>query len=236
MNRHYQRLFFIMLILSITLLLTGCANGFFPPMNALNGQLVQDRYTQKIGSQPNLGRFSIQIPHQPDSYEYRYMQTNEEIGDDYTYVSFGPAALDGTIYRVNVGLRDPVPFKVFSQWVLNRLKKMAENTEHQKMKKVYEENVRVQGQPAVFAVYTQHIPGHTDIALHNRASVTYTHAIYYVDYGQYGVIFWIQTNSVMPLNTVNDKNRNKITQRQWQPMQTFVHSFRLHPNTVDSSR
>lgn len=97
-----QRGFITMLF---TLTLAGCAStggdigGLFPAPKFLKGDITDSVYTAKDKS------FSVAVPHKQGSYEYTYLHIKELYNPGDIYVSFGPGAIDGDIYRVEVTFR-----------------------------------------------------------------------------------------------------------------------------------
>ena len=85
--------------------LAGCATtggdigGLFPAPKFLKGTIRNNIYTTSDGS------LSVAIPHKEGSYEYQYMQVKEQYSPQGDYISFGPAALDKSIYRVETSKR-----------------------------------------------------------------------------------------------------------------------------------
>lgn len=72
----------------------GTIGGLFPAPKFTEGEIKNNHYVSLDGD------FSIGLPHQESSYEYRYMEMKEQYGEESEYVSFGPAAMDGSIYRL----------------------------------------------------------------------------------------------------------------------------------------
>jgi hypothetical protein len=95
----------IALAASLLVLFAGCSTtggdilGLFPAPKILKGSIDNNVYTSKDKL------FSIAIPHKQGSYEYKYMQVKEEYTPHNDYVSFGPAAFDQSIFRVNFTMR-----------------------------------------------------------------------------------------------------------------------------------
>lgn len=84
------------------MLITGCAatggtlGGLIPLPKVTKGEIKNNRYYAKDGS------FSVALPHENPSHEYTYMALKEKYTNEETYVSFGPAAFDRTIYRIDL--------------------------------------------------------------------------------------------------------------------------------------
>lgn len=71
----------------------GIIGGLFPAPKFLKGDITNNIYTSKEK------KFSIQVPHKEGSYEYTYLNIKEQYNEHGTYISFGPAAFDKSIYR-----------------------------------------------------------------------------------------------------------------------------------------
>ena len=83
---------------TLTLLLASC--GSLPPSQSVAGTLERDRYTSRDGD------FSVAVPFVGD-YERTWMQVKEERHALVQYISFGPAALNQSIYRLMVFREHP---------------------------------------------------------------------------------------------------------------------------------
>ena len=134
----------------IIFLLAGCSSMGLPSFNSAKGKIKNGTYTGKIGTQSTLGTFSVKVPQTSNDYEFTYMQMKEDIGNDFTYVSFGPAALDFSIYRVMVGVKDQVPFTAFKQKSVPMLAAYVEKAYGQPIHKIYETNTTFNGHPAFY--------------------------------------------------------------------------------------
>jgi len=219
--------FKLSLLLIIFLSLVGCG-GFFPAYRNLDGQIENGTYTTKIGKTGEEGSFRVVMPHTPGSYEYSYMKSKEQFNKYGTYLSFGPAAIDHTIFRIYVDPPEvPITPKFLDQ-AIDASKQEAEHAYKAKLKQIAYTSTTVNGRSAKYAVYTQSIPGYTDIQLHQIAATTYTHAIYAIDYGKYFVSIWIQySNNSTGENQINNTNRDLITKRTHKKQNDFVRSFKI---------
>lgn len=82
--------------------LAGCSSsggdigGLFPAPKFLKGSIDDNNiYTAQDK------RFTVSVPHAQGTDDYRYMHVKEEYGPDEDYVSFGPGAVNQSIYRIN---------------------------------------------------------------------------------------------------------------------------------------
>jgi len=73
----------------------GDIGGLFPAPKFLKGDIEGNVYTAKDK------RFTVSVPHVQGSYEYTYMQVKEQYGTVEDYLSFGPAAINQSIYRID---------------------------------------------------------------------------------------------------------------------------------------
>lgn len=85
----------------VIFLLAGCSTtggtigGLgLPAPKFLKGAIKDNVYIAKDKS------FSVAVPHKEGSNEYRYMNVKEQYSETENYVSFGPAAVDQSVYRV----------------------------------------------------------------------------------------------------------------------------------------
>ena len=216
-------------VILILMLLTGCSSMGLSSMNSAKGKINNGIYSGKIGERPGLGGFSVKVPQASSNFEFSYMQMKEQIGSDMTYVSFGPAAIDFSIYRVFVGVRDQVSFEKFKTQAFPAMASLIAESYGQPIHKIYQKDINYHGHPAQYAVYTQYLPSYFNpINMHQIEGSMLTHAIYYIDYGKYLVMLWSMGNSSSGSNAITDKNRSQMINRTWKPQVEFVNSFRLY--------
>ena len=77
----------------------GAIGNLIPAPKFLKGSITGSVYTA-----PNQF-FSVASPHKQDTYEYSYMKVKEVYSTGDLYLSFGPAALDQSIYRIEIAKR-----------------------------------------------------------------------------------------------------------------------------------
>jgi len=186
-------------------------------------------YHGQVGNLLEAASFSIAVPQASDPSQFASMKMKEEIGTDNIYVSFGPTDLDPSIYRVTVNAkRVPVTFTQMKTNLFPQIAPFIERAYGQPMQAIHQEDITFQGHPAVFAVYTQDIPGSSQL-LGTRPiqGATLTHTIYYIDYDKYIVTLWVMGSSGGGINTVNDQNRSQLIHRTWPSQIKFVNSFHL---------
>jgi hypothetical protein len=129
---------------------------FFPTFKSLKGKISNDVYTA-----PDSG-FSVAVPHKKDSYEFKYMKTSEGTSADGEYVSFGPAAYDQSIYRVEILRRseptDPDAFDHGAQQVIPGFKQLMEQRFAAPLNQLDAQTLSVKGRKSDFWRFAQHVP------------------------------------------------------------------------------
>lgn len=218
----------------LTILLSGCVTTT-PNLDfslettglpALKGSIKNDVYTTKFKK----CRFSMDIPQRNNRFELPVMNAREQYTKQYTFVSFGPVPSEKTIYRVMVVEKCQLPLWAFKARNFPLLVDLAAKNYDRHMVKIHEEYTHVNSRPALYEVYVQNMPSVYQYAnIKQPSDITLTHAIYYVDYGNYGVIFWIQANSDSGLYPVNNTNRKQVIHGTWLPQVRFIRSFVMDP-------
>jgi hypothetical protein len=169
--------------------LTGCVTfGDAPPPKVLSGSVANDRYTAQDGS------FSVAVPHPQDSYEYTYMQVKEMAQQGGQYVSFGPAAYDQTIWRLEVA---PAPdqetlasvFDSAFEAEIANYRRQIEAAGKAPLQFESEGNDAVGGHPSRQRTFTQVVPAGVVIS---DAPATLTHEVLAVDMQRALVFVWVQ--------------------------------------------
>jgi hypothetical protein len=190
----------------------GDIGGLAPAPKFLKGSIANNIYTSKDK------RFALLIPHDQKSYEYTYMQVKEVYGDHEDYVSFGPAAFDQSIYRVDIIAR---PTQGAAQLSLAEVApKILASSEEQvqkgydsKPELVVNNKTQINGHDAYYWQFKQVVPAGK---LNSGNPVTLLHDLYVIDFGTVFATAWVQT----PENTpASDKG---ITPEQ------FAKSFKLN--------
>jgi hypothetical protein len=174
--------------------LAGCsASGFSfagqtPASRDISGSIANDRYTAQDGS------FSVALPHRQDTYEYTYMQVKEMSQEGGQYVSFGPAAFDQTIWRLEVApAPDPETLasvfdSAFEAEIAN-YRRQIEMAGRAPLQFESEGHDAVGGHPSRQRTFTQTVPPGVLTA---DAPATLTHEVLAVDLAQALVFVWVQ--------------------------------------------
>lgn len=189
--------------LLITLLLSGlaaCAHtggdigGLVPAPKFLKGSISGSTYTSKDGL------FTVTVPHAQGSYEYTYMQVKEQYGNGFDYVSFGPAATDQSIYRVNLEMRPPPG--AMQPSLDDAAPAALANCEAQ-IQKIYgvapkvtsNGKTQIDGHDAYYWQLKQVVPVGK---LNSTKPVTLIHDIYVMDFPRAIAIVWVQSPANAP--------------------------------------
>ncbi|MHB8622745.1 MAG: hypothetical protein ACYC9J_09140 [Sulfuricaulis sp.] len=77
----------------------GAIGNLIPAPKFLKGEIKDNIYIAQDKS------FTVAVPYKAGSYEYKYMHVKEQYSEYGAYVSFGPAAFDQSIYRIETGKR-----------------------------------------------------------------------------------------------------------------------------------
>ncbi len=170
-------------------------------------------YSQKKGKIKNniyiapYKLFTISTPHQKGSYEFRYMQVKEQNDKDIIYASFGPAAFNQSIYRVEFTKKSHeliknVSFDEFAPLAILGYNDRLSNAYSSDLKEIEKTNLKINDYDAYYWVFTQNIPAGKYM---NVASML-THHAYVVDYNIGVAVIWVQIpevftaeNSLSPL-------------------------------------
>lgn len=182
-----------MLILAVT----GCSStggtlgGLVPLPKTLQGSIVDNVYVAKDGA------FRVMSPHEKGSNEYTYMAIKEKYSPMGDYVSFGPAAFDQSIYRVNfTGTADAqgvaMPFEVAAEKVVTAFRGELEKGYGTELLEKAKSATKANGRNVISWTYVQSLPSHTTIQ--GRASAdTLTHEVVAIDDGKLIAVLWVQT-------------------------------------------
>jgi len=169
--------------------LAACTSfGAMPTPKHLSGSVADDRYTSQDGS------FSVALPHPQDSDEYTYMQVKEMVQEGGLYVSFGPAAFDQTIWRLEVA---PAPdpetlasvFDTAFEAEIANYRRQIEAAGKAPLQFESEGHDAVAGHPSRQRTFTQVVPAGIVIS---DAPATLTHEALAVDMQQALVFVWVQ--------------------------------------------
>lgn len=219
----------------------GDIGGLFPAPKFLKGSIDNNIYTSKDNN------FTIAVPHAQGSYEYKYMQVKEEYHNTYDYVSFGPAAFDQSIYRVEVvprappGEARPSLDEVASKF-LTQVEQMMQNAYGAEPAVIQNNKTQINGRNALYWQLKQVVPTGK---LNSSNPVNLTHDIYVIDFGDAVGIVWAQiqagaasSSGEKPLTPEQFASSLKIRQLVYNADQRItaggVYTFAKYPVTVIS--
>lgn len=166
----------------------GTIGGLFPAPKLLKGEIKNDTYTAQDKS------FSVAVPHKNGSYEYTYMQVKEQYSEYGAYVSFGPAAFDQSIYRIETAKRvtlgsQDVKFDDAAPKIVEGYKEQLQKGYGTAPQETESRKETINGRKAYFWKLTQVVP--TGKYLSNKAA-TFTHDVYVIDFEKGAAIVWVQ--------------------------------------------
>jgi hypothetical protein len=188
----------VLATLALAATLAGCSStggtalGLFPLPKFLDGEIEGDAY---IGGD---GLFRVALPHPEESYEFTYMSVKEEEINGSFYVSFGPAAFDQSIYRVEFGLADDhatlaANFDTTFEAAVAHYAGQLQAGYGAPLVLTSESREPLGGRPARSRTYTQLVPAgkHAGGYASNRES-TFTHEVFWIDLERAAALVWVQ--------------------------------------------
>lgn len=166
----------------------GTIGGLLPAPKFLKGEIKNDIYTAKDKS------FSVAVPHKVGSYEYTYMQVKEQYSEYGAYVSFGPAAFNQSIYRVETGKRvmpesQDVKFDDFVTKIIEGYKAQLLKGYGTAPQEKESRQELIHGRKAYYSKLTQVIPAGK---YYSNEATTFTHDVYVIDFEKGAAIVWVQ--------------------------------------------
>jgi len=168
----------------------GDIGGLFPAPKFLKGSIDNNIYTSK-------GKlFTIAVPHAQDSYEYKYMKVKEEYTKNNDYVSFGGAAFDQSIYRVNVTMRATPgsmqpSFDTIAPELLSNSEQQIQKAYGTEPVVLQSSKIQINGQETYYWQLHQEVPA--GVLISDRA-VTVDHEIYVIDFKYAVALIWVQSS------------------------------------------
>lgn len=184
----------ILMLGLVTFVLAGCATtggtigGLIPAPKFLKGEINNNIYTAQDKS------FSVSVPHKQGSYEYKYMNVKEQYSPYGAYVSFGPAAFDQSIYRVETAKRvtpgsQNVKFDDTVPKIIDNYKAQLEKGYGTAPKEVESRKDTINGRKAYYSKLSQTAPAGTH---YNNKEAIFTHYVYVIDFDKGAAITWVQ--------------------------------------------
>lgn len=201
----------------------GCARNFYP--HTLQGEVKNGTYTTKIGSGARCN-FRVMVPQESNQYATHFICTKEFYRKKYSLISFGPSSTDDTIYRIMIVKNPHLPLWVFKKKYLPLIIDLVAKGYERHLNKIHEEPILFQGHETIYEVFTQQMESYDYYYSRNQPEdKILTHAFYFVNYGPYGIIFWIQASNHSPVNAVDHRTRWQMINRVWLPQARFMRSF-----------
>lgn len=193
-------------LMVICLVLAGCETtggtigGLFPSPKFLKGEIKNGTYTAQDKS------FSVAVPHKEGTEEYRHMQVKEQGNEFGAYVSFGPSALDQSIYRVEIARRvvagsEKVKFEEIAPKIVEGFKAQLKNGYDSELKEQASRQESLGGKKAYYYQFIQLVPAGK---LSNKPE-TLTHEAYVIDFGKGAAIVWVQKPELRWVTTIEPR-------------------------------
>ena len=239
MNKTISNIIFILIIL---LPLAGYADndhtggtigGLIPAPKVIEGQIENGIYTSPENE------FSIDVPNWNEKSEYRYMQIKEQFSNAGQYLSFGPAAQNRNIYRIEFTRKlskesydielESVKDQIFDSYIAQ-----IENAYGSKTKLISERRGTYNSKNSFSRVYKQHTQEKKKLFSADVAEDLRYQAIDIVDYGSYVALFWVE----IPLKDAKPslEIESALMDNSYSEHVSFVKSFRLlKPNQTLNS-
>jgi len=178
------------LIVLISIIVVGCSStggtigGLFPAPKILDGKIENDTYLSKNND------FSVSVPHKDGTYEFTYLQIKEQYNELGAYISFGPAAMDQSIYRLEIGKKlspesKQVDFNSAVDAVIANYSKQLEFGYKSKPTLIKREKTMING----FESYVVHLT-------QKVSNQDLEHEVIVTNYPTMAAIFWVQKSSV----------------------------------------
>jgi hypothetical protein len=150
--------------------------------------------------------FSVTVPQKEGSYEYQYMKVKEQYGATEIYVSFGPAAIDQTIYRLDIAKRVTAESQnvKLDDLTASRLIELAKAQVGKAYKgelvEVASDKETINDKPCYHWRFKQTVPA--GIMISNRQAVL-NHDVYAMDLGKGVASIWVQSLDGSPAQGIS---------------------------------
>ncbi len=176
-------------VVALVLSMLGCTTtggtigGLFPAPKFTKGTIENDIYTSKDNS------FSVAIPHKDGTYEYTYMQIKEQYNEYGAYISFGPAAIDQSIYRLEIGKKlspesKKVVFENAVDAIVSNYSQQLETGYKSKPEMIKKQKTKINGVESYIIQLEQQV---------NQQKLV--HEVIVTNYDTMAAIFWVQSTS-----------------------------------------
>lgn len=194
----------------------GTIGGLLPSPKYTKGTIDGGYYNSADNS------FRIKIPHGEGTYEYKYMEINEDYKEQGAYLSFGPAAFDKSIYRLQITYKshpDNQKYNLnsYSQKLLISYIDNLKNYYSTTPNNTYHGNLVINGNKSLYWEFKQQIPAGK---FYNNKPTEFLHDVYAVDLEDAYLFIWVETPEETQLNPLHAGI----------PVIDFAQSFQLTPN------
>lgn len=190
----------VVLLAAVAFAVAGCSTtggtigGLLPAPKFLKGEIKNNTYTAQDKS------FSVVVPHKDGSYEYKYMQVKEQYFEYGAYVSFGPAAFDQSVYRVETARRvtpgsQNVKFEDAAPKIVENYKAQLQKGYGTAPQEMESRQEKMNGRKAFYWRLSQVVPAGKYMS--NKAA-TFTHYVYVIDFEKAAAIVWVQIPETTP--------------------------------------
>jgi len=223
----------LILLLILGVFLSGCSStggtigGLFPAPKIIKGNIKDGIYTSKNKE------FKISVPNWDNKREYRYMKVKEKSSETGEYLSFGPAAFNNNIYRVEYAKKLSfesyyIELKSVKDQIFESYINQIEKAYHAKVELISEDVDLFDAKKSYSRIYRQHVPARERFAQTTIAESLRYHFVDLIDYGAYNIMFWVEID--VNLNN-SDAVETLLKNREYQPYQEFIHSFTYQKET-----
>ena len=179
----------------------GSIGNLMPAPKFLKGSIKDNIY-----SGPD-HYFSVRIPHDVGSYEYQYTKIKEQFADDGDYLSFGPAALDQCIYRLDIAKRHTpnaarVTLDASAPAEIDHYKSLLTPAYKGELRQTAHAETAINGRRALYYRFEQiAAPGR----LVSHQSVTIVHEAYLIEFGKAVALVWVQIPQLKTASGIDPK-------------------------------
>ncbi|MGH8677741.1 MAG: hypothetical protein ACREUQ_05245 [Burkholderiales bacterium] len=194
-----------------------------PLPRILKGKIEANLYTAQDGS------FSVTVPHDSASSEFQLMQVKEQYHELGAYVSFGPAALDQSIYRVETYRRinpeaSTIKFDAAAAAIVGNYKSQLETAYGAQAKEQERGEIRLNGLRTLYWYFVQQLaPGASPQGRNTGDRLS--HWVYVIDGAKGAALLWVEIASSCACTT----GWSQETKTIYQGVDRFVKSFQFAP-------
>jgi hypothetical protein len=169
----------------------GAIGNLVPAPKFLKGKIANGVYTSADGY------FSVKVPHKEGSEEFRYMRVKEQVAAIGLYLSFGPAALNQDIFRIDIGKRlTPesrlMTIETFGPALIAKYRETLMGAYRGDLRLIESHPETINGHPAVYFHFEQTAKAGTYATM----QVELRHDVYILDFGKAGASVWVQAPQI----------------------------------------